>query len=63
MKTCKKCGQVLTRDAVGACLKFLGQNTEPCYCLTCLAKELDTTEEKLKERIEYYRKMGCSYFD
>lgn len=62
-KTCVTCGQALHRDAVGACLKFLGRDTPAYYCLSCLARELGTTEEKLKERIDYYRQMGCSYFD
>ena len=62
-RVCACCGRELVSDEVGASRKFLDVNRLGCFCLSCLAEEIGSTEEKLKERIAYYKQMGCSYFD
>ena len=31
-------------------------------CITCLAEHFNCSEYDLRERIEYFRKMGCTLF-
>lgn len=57
---CAQCGRGVTYDECGLNRKFnAGKDT---FCIRCLAKRLDVTEERLKEKIEEFRKAGCLYF-
>lgn len=59
---CKKCGRELTCDEIGIHKKMINRGATEFFCLTCLAREIGSTEEKLRERIEHFRREGCMLF-
>ena len=59
---CIKCGRELTYDETALHRKMINRGATEFMCIDCLAKHFGTTVEKLKERIEYFRKTGCSLF-
>ncbi len=59
---CAVCGKPLASDEIGATRKFLGPRRTKYFCLFCLSAELGADPEKLREKIEDYRRMGCVYF-
>lgn len=57
---CAECDHELTYDECGLNRKF---NTgKDLLCIRCLAGRLDVTEERLKEKMEEFRRAGCLYF-
>jgi len=63
MENCKKCGRSLKPLEIGATKKFINRGAEEFYCLPCLAAEFHVTEELLLQKIEHFRKQGCTLFD
>ena len=59
---CKNCGRKLIPLEVGATRKFINRGATEYLCLTCLAEEFHVTEALLLERIEYFKKQGCTLF-
>ena len=59
---CKKCGRELTNDEIGIHKKMINRGDTEFFCLTCLAEETDSTEERHRERIEHFRRQGCLLF-
>ncbi len=62
MPKCMKCGRTLTYDEIGIHKKMINRGAEEFFCLTCLAESTGSTEERLRERIEHFRKQGCLLF-
>ena len=63
MEKCRKCGKDLKPLEIGATRKFINRGAEEYFCLSCLAAEFHVTEELLLEKIEHFRKQGCTLFD
>ena len=59
---CKKCGKTLSYDEIGIHKKMINRGATEFFCLSCLAEETGSTEEKLKERIRHFREQGCMLF-
>ena len=59
---CMKCGRILTDDEIGIHKKMINRGAKEFFCLTCLAEFTNSTEDRLRERIEHFRKQGCSLF-
>ena len=59
---CMKCGRTLTDDEIGIHKKMINRGATEFFCLTCLAESIGSTEERLKERIEHFRRQGCLLF-
>ena len=59
---CVKCGRALKPKDIGATKKFINRGAETFLCLSCLADELKVTEALLEEKIEYFKKQGCTLF-
>lgn len=59
---CILCGASVSFDEAGLNKKLLGRDTKSFLCLTCLAKRFGVTQERLQEKIEEYRRMGCLLF-
>lgn len=57
---CAHCGHGLTYDEYGLNRKF--NSGKDLLCISCLAKRLDVTEVRLKEKIEEFQRAGCLYF-
>jgi hypothetical protein len=60
---CAHCGREgLSRDVVGLNKKLVGPATERMMCITCMAEDLETTEEELLEFVERFKREGCKLF-
>ena len=62
MTACYICGEPLTKNEIGLTKKLIDEKAKKCYCLSCLADELEVTEEELREKIEDYKNEGCPLF-
>ncbi len=54
------CGKDLTYNEAGLSKKFLAGGE--LLCIRCLAKRLDVSEERLREKIEEFLRAGCKLF-
>lgn len=62
-KACFACGKTgLSKNELSLNKKLLGRNIHNYYCLDCLAQCLEVTTEFLIEKVEEFKKMGCSLF-
>lgn len=52
----------LSKDEIGLNKKIIHRQIERMLCLKCMAAYFDTTEESLKEKIEYFKWEGCALF-
>ncbi len=59
---CMKCGRKLTYDEIGIHKKMINRGATSFFCLSCLAAETGSTEERLRERIKHFRDQGCMLF-
>ena len=59
---CFRCGAHLSNDEIGIYKKMINRGARECMCINCLSKELDVPAEALYERIEHFRRMGCTLF-
>ena len=60
---CVKCGKPLTSDDIGASKKLINRGmTKDFLCVSCLAEKYGVTEERIIEKIEYWRESGCLLF-
>jgi len=59
---CLKCGRELTKDDIGIYRKMINRGATRYFCITCLAKELNMTEEELKSKVDQFRDQGCVLF-
>ncbi|MDE5909971.1 MAG: hypothetical protein K2H52_14700 [Lachnospiraceae bacterium] len=64
MNNCYVCGkQNLNKDEIGITKKLLGKNEQRMFCLSCLAEQLEVTEEELADKINEFKKEGCKLFE
>ena len=54
MARCMQCGKELTHNEIGAHRKFI--------CKQCLSKHLGVTPELIDEKIEQFKRQGCTLF-
>lgn len=59
---CIKCGQELDAFAEGAHKKLVDRSATEYLCVPCIAEKFKVTEEFLREKIEHFRRMGCTLF-
>ena len=59
---CKQCGAAISLDEVGATKKLINRGSTEFLCIHCLASKFDVNEERILEKIEYWRKSGCLLF-
>lgn len=59
---CRKCGTSLSTDEIGIYKKMVNRGADSFLCITCLANHFDCTESDLRDKIEYFRKNGCTLF-
>ena len=60
---CVKCQKPLTLDDIGASKKLINRGASEFMCVACLAKHYSVAETAIFERIDYFRKQGCTLFD
>lgn len=52
----------LSKDVIALNKKIIHRQIERMLCLPCMAAYFETTEEALKEKIEEFKRQGCSLF-
>lgn len=64
MADCYVCGkQNLNKDEIGIVKKLLGKNEQRMFCISCLAEQLEVTEEELVDKINEFKEEGCKLFE
>ena len=59
---CKICGSKLKNDEIALNKKLIHPELESFMCLSCLSKQFKVDEEKLKEKIAHFKRIGCTLF-
>ena len=60
---CKRCQKLLEGDEIALYRKLIWREATEYLCLTCLAEDLSSTPERLRDLIHYYRtKQKCCLF-
>ncbi len=62
MAKCVSCENEVVPVEMGLTKKLMGKGVTNYYCFSCLAKEFNTSVEKLKEVVKEYQRQGCSLF-
>lgn len=62
MEKCLKCGKVLTHDEIGLHKKLCNRGATEFMCIKCLSEHFEVSEDLLKEKIQQFKKMGCTLF-
>lgn len=64
MTPCNNCKKPLEPDEIALYRRmiFRGAEDGECICIKCLAEKLKVSEEALYEKIEHFRKAGCTLF-
>lgn len=63
MEHCLKCGKALNHDEIGLHKKLCNRGATEFMCIDCLASHFEVSAELLKEKIEQFKKMGCTLFN
>ena len=59
---CKACGTPLTRDDIGAHKKLINRGASSFLCIPCLARHFSVEESLIRQKVEEFRKSGCTLF-
>lgn len=62
MSECIKCGKKLTFDEIGLHKKMVNRGATEYMCITCISQHFKISEENLRDKIEYFRRTGCTLF-
>lgn len=63
MPRCYVCGKEnLSKDEIGLTKKLISKESKNFFCLSCLAEQLEVTEQELKDKIEEFKEEGCKLF-
>ncbi len=62
MSCCLRCGVPLSFNEIGATRKFINRGAEEFFCLDCLSAELKIPRGLLEEKIEHFKRQGCTLF-
>ena len=59
---CKQCGRALTGDEIALHKRMIHRGAKEHLCLSCMAAYFSCTEDLLREKIAYFRRIGCLLF-
>ena len=59
---CFQCGKALTCDDVGIYKRLVNRGSKKFLCIHCLSVFFQVEEPLILERIEFYKKQGCTLF-
>ncbi len=62
MSVCKQCGKELTHNEMAAHLKFIDPTAKEYLCRECIAAYFKVPPERIDEKIEQFRRLGCTMF-
>jgi len=59
---CMRCRRTLKNDEIALFKKLVNRGAEKYMCINCLAEHFAVSVSDLEEKIEQYKKMGCTLF-
>ena len=59
---CMNCNRPLEHDEIALTRKLINRGATEFMCLTCLAARFNVSEDILEEKIEHFKKQGCTLF-
>ena len=59
---CTECGKPVSLDELALSKKLISRALSDGYCLACLAKKFDVSQDLLRQKIEQYKQAGCGLF-
>ncbi len=59
---CKQCRRPLSPDEIAVTKKLISRGAREYLCVQCLAAYFEVKPEDILERIEYFRRTGCTLF-
>ena len=62
LTACIRCGRILVPDEISLTKKLINRGAAEFLCLSCLSVRFDVSEDTLREKIAYFREMGCTLF-
>ena len=62
MAYCKQCGKLLKSDEAAIYRRLIYRDAEEYLCILCLAKELGVEPRVIKDKIRYFKEIGCTLF-
>ncbi|MBQ9511416.1 MAG: hypothetical protein IJR55_06970 [Clostridia bacterium] len=65
MTPCKNCRKPLSRDEIALYKRLIyrGAEDDECICIKCLADKLNVSEAALFDKIDHFKKAGCTLFE
>ena len=60
---CAACGRPLQPDETALTRKLINRGATRFFCLTCLARHFQVSEDILRDKIREFREMGCTLFN
>lgn len=60
---CKICGNILDKDEIAVYKRMVNRGATEYMCIKCFAIKFEVTEKAIKDKIEHFKKMGCTLFD
>lgn len=63
IRQCYICGKApLNKNEIGLTKKLINRKSTSFFCLSCIAENLEVTEEELLDKIEEFKHEGCTLF-
>lgn len=59
---CNHCHRILTHDEIALHKKLYNRASTSYMCLTCSSEYLEVTEDLLRQKIQEFKKTGCTLF-
>ena len=59
---CTACHRRLTFDETAATRKLINRGAREFYCVDCLAARFQVRPEAIREKIRYWKSIGCTLF-
>lgn len=63
MINCKQCGKELLSDEIAIYKRLVHRGAEEFLCIPCLAAHFHVSEQLVYEKIEHFKKQGCTLFE
>ena len=62
MSRCENCQRELTGDETGLYRRLIWRGASTFLCIDCLSEKLGVSTELLRNKIEQFRRQGCTLF-
>lgn len=61
-EVCNKCKKTISDDEIAITKRLINRGTNKFYCISCLADAFEVSEEVIIDKIEFFKKIGCTLF-